>query len=91
MCWRGSGDGQLAEELVDGQAVSGYISSCSLLRSLWVRLDIPISLPIAVLIHGIVNAWHRRGLGGGMVIPPFLSPFRIFVLPTLQRFVDSLR
>lgn len=27
----------------------------------------------------IVNAWHERGLGGGMVIPPFISPFRFLV------------
>lgn len=30
-----------------------------------------------------VDAWHRRGLGGGMVIPPFLSPTRLFILPLL--------
>ncbi|KAF6757423.1 hypothetical protein DFP72DRAFT_891115 [Ephemerocybe angulata] len=35
-----------------------------------------------VAAQPMVNAWHRRGLGG--------SPFRIFVLPLAQRFVDSL-
>ncbi|KAG2009919.1 hypothetical protein CC2G_012790 [Coprinopsis cinerea AmutBmut pab1-1] len=38
----------------------------------------------------MVNAWHRRGLGGGMVIPPFISPMRIFIVPNIQRFVNSL-
>ncbi|KAH6908007.1 hypothetical protein BKA70DRAFT_1222827 [Coprinopsis sp. MPI-PUGE-AT-0042] len=41
-----------------------------------------------VAAQPMVNAWHRRGLGGGMVIPPFISPFRIFVLPLLQRLVN---
>ncbi|KAG9126539.1 hypothetical protein FRC07_003080 [Ceratobasidium sp. 392] len=32
-----------------------------------------------VIIGGqwCLDAWHRRGLGGGMVIPPFLSPTRL--------------
>ncbi|KAF8158079.1 hypothetical protein B0H34DRAFT_707417 [Crassisporium funariophilum] len=32
-----------------------------------------------------VDAWHRRGLGGGMVIPPFLSPARLILLPLAKR------
>lgn len=35
-----------------------------------------------VLAQPMVNSWHRRGLGGGLVIPPFASPtklmFRLF-------------
>lgn len=36
-----------------------------------------------------VDAWHRRGLGGGMVIPPFFSPTRLIVLPLVKRFLFS--
>ncbi|CAE7212177.1 unnamed protein product [Rhizoctonia solani] len=32
-----------------------------------------------------VDAWHRRGLGGGMVIPPFLSVTRLLFLPLLLK------
>lgn len=37
----------------------------------------------------LVNAWHRRGLGGGMVIPPFISPTRLLLVPIVQRLLDS--
>ncbi|KAF8170229.1 hypothetical protein K438DRAFT_1921236 [Mycena galopus ATCC 62051] len=33
----------------------------------------------------MVNAWHVRGLGGGMVLPPVLSPVRI-TIGVLQRY-----
>ncbi|KAL0961365.1 hypothetical protein HGRIS_006321 [Hohenbuehelia grisea] len=49
---------------------------------------------IFVVAQPMVDSWHRRGLGGGMVIPPFLSPARLVVLPLLQhtssRTIDSL-
>ncbi|CAE6451958.1 unnamed protein product [Rhizoctonia solani] len=32
-----------------------------------------------------VDAWHRRGLGGGMVIPPFLSVTRLILLPLILK------
>ncbi|CAE6367420.1 unnamed protein product [Rhizoctonia solani] len=32
-----------------------------------------------------IDAWHRRGLGGGMVIPPFLSVTRLIILPLLLK------
>ncbi|KDN40983.1 hypothetical protein RSAG8_07689, partial [Rhizoctonia solani AG-8 WAC10335] len=32
-----------------------------------------------------VDAWHRRGLGGGMIIPPFLSVTRLILLPLLLK------
>ncbi|KAJ6455742.1 hypothetical protein C8R45DRAFT_1035543 [Mycena sanguinolenta] len=33
----------------------------------------------------MISAWHFRGLGGGMVIPPVLSPVRI-IIGILQRY-----
>ncbi|KAL1742264.1 hypothetical protein HDZ31DRAFT_66131 [Schizophyllum fasciatum] len=30
-----------------------------------------------VLAQPMVNSWHRRGLGGGLVIPPFISPTKL--------------
>ncbi|KDR82908.1 hypothetical protein GALMADRAFT_113056 [Galerina marginata CBS 339.88] len=35
-----------------------------------------------------VNAWHRRGLGGAMVIPPVISPARLILLPLLTKFLQ---
>jgi len=35
----------------------------------------------------MMDAWHRRGLGGMMVIPPLLSPMRLIVLPVAKRFL----
>jgi len=32
-----------------------------------------------------IDAFHRRGLGGGLIVPPALSPFRQIVLPLLLR------
>ncbi|KAF8685652.1 Membrane bound O-acyl transferase family [Rhizoctonia solani] len=32
-----------------------------------------------------VDAWHRRGLGGGMVIPPSLSVTRLIILPLVLK------
>ncbi|KAG6854126.1 hypothetical protein C0991_010290 [Blastosporella zonata] len=43
--------------------------------------------PPDIYLHSLVNAWHRRGLGGGMVIPPFLSPTRIILLPIVRRYM----
>ena len=36
-----------------------------------------------------VNAWHRRGFGGGMVIPPIISPARWIILPLLKKLVTK--
>ncbi|KAF8967083.1 hypothetical protein BDZ97DRAFT_1728478 [Flammula alnicola] len=36
----------------------------------------------------MVNAWHRRGLGGGMVIPPVLSPTRLILLPLARKLLQ---
>ncbi|KAJ7761576.1 hypothetical protein DFH07DRAFT_867715 [Mycena maculata] len=32
-----------------------------------------------VCAQPMINSWHTRGLGGGMVIPPFVSPARLAV------------
>jgi len=37
----------------------------------------------------MINSWHRRGLGGGMVIPPFLSPVRLLLIPYIQYLLHS--
>jgi hypothetical protein len=39
----------------------------------------------------LVDAWHRRGLGGGMVIPPALSPTRWIFLPLVKRLLESIQ
>jgi len=41
-----------------------------------------------ILAQPMVDAWHRRGLGGGMVIPPFISPVRSLLLPIVLRFLS---
>ncbi|KAF8170929.1 hypothetical protein BJ912DRAFT_1066377 [Pholiota molesta] len=38
-----------------------------------------------------VDAWHRRGLGGGMVIPPALSPTRWIFLPLAKRLLENIQ
>ncbi len=40
--------------------------------------------------HPVVNGWHRRGLGGGKVIPPFISPARWIPLPLVKRLLVVL-
>ena len=39
--------------------------------------------------NAIVDAWHRRGLMGGMIIPPRLSPIRMILIP-LGRTLNGL-
>ncbi|KZP33479.1 hypothetical protein FIBSPDRAFT_847402 [Athelia psychrophila] len=38
---------------------------------------------LVVLGQGMTDSWHTRGLAGGMVIPPALSPMRQLVFPAL--------
>ncbi|KAF5369430.1 hypothetical protein D9758_002797 [Tetrapyrgos nigripes] len=43
--------------------------------------------------QNMVDSWHRRGLGSGMVIPPFISPARFllpFIVPWLAKVAGSL-
>jgi hypothetical protein len=43
---------------------------------------------VIMLINSFaVSAWHRRGLGGGMVIPPIISPARWIILPLLKKLI----
>jgi len=44
---------------------------------------------IFVLGQPMVDSWHRRGLGGGMVIPPILSPVRAILQPAVLRMVQK--
>ncbi|KZS93639.1 hypothetical protein SISNIDRAFT_64471 [Sistotremastrum niveocremeum HHB9708] len=37
-----------------------------------------------------IDTWHRRGLGGGLVIPPMLSPTRR-IFPLFQRIFETVR
>lgn len=46
--------------------------------------------PRHVTDHPVVNGWHRRGLGGGMVIPPYISPARWILLPFVKRLLVLL-
>jgi hypothetical protein len=40
---------------------------------------------------GVVDSWHMRGLGGGMVIPPALSPVRVILHPVMIGMAESMK
>lgn len=69
----GSVIGERIWKKVTGRRVDG------LLGRLWVYFD------IMILGQPLVDAWHRRGLGGGMIIPPWISPARLLLVPIAQR------
>ncbi|KAN0123336.1 hypothetical protein V8E52_002668 [Russula decolorans] len=69
----GSVIGERVWKKVTGRRVDG------LLGRLWVYFD------IMILGQPLVDAWHRRGLGGGMIIPPWISPARLLLVPAAQR------
>ncbi|KAH9480642.1 hypothetical protein JR316_0007242 [Psilocybe cubensis] len=52
---------------------------------LWVYFD------MFILAQPMINAWHRRGLGGGLVIPPILSPTRLIVLPLVKSILHLIQ
>ncbi|KAF5385687.1 hypothetical protein D9757_005537 [Collybiopsis confluens] len=58
--------------ITTGQRVRGWLGT------LWVYFV------MFILAQPLTDSWHRRGLGGGMVIPPFISPAK-FILPVLIR------
>ncbi|KAI0004594.1 membrane bound O-acyl transferase family-domain-containing protein [Russula compacta] len=68
----GSVIGERVWKKVTGRRVDG------LLGRLWVYFD------IIILGQPLVDAWHRRGLGGGMVIPPWISPTRLVLIPVAR-------
>jgi hypothetical protein len=35
-----------------------------------------------------VDGWSKRGLVSGLIIPPILSPTRLFLFPVLIRFLE---
>jgi hypothetical protein len=69
----GSVIGERVWKKVTGRRVDG------LLGRLWVYFD------IMILGQPLVDAWHRWGLGGGMVIPPWISPARLILIPAARR------
>ncbi|KAK0504069.1 hypothetical protein EDD18DRAFT_1243432 [Armillaria luteobubalina] len=42
-----------------------------------------------VLAQPMINSWHRRGLAGGLILPPFMSPTRLLV-SIFARFINPL-
>ncbi|EGN98307.1 hypothetical protein SERLA73DRAFT_183248 [Serpula lacrymans var. lacrymans S7.3] len=44
---------------------------------------------IIILGQPLVDSWHRRGLGGGMVIPPPLSPARLLFIPFFRDLIEK--
>ncbi|KAF9565753.1 hypothetical protein CPC08DRAFT_704454 [Agrocybe pediades] len=62
-----------------GKRVSGWPGT------LWVYFN------MFICAQPMINSWHRRGLGGGMVIPPIISPARLIVLPILKKFLQFQR
>jgi len=60
-----------------GRRVGGFLGR------LWVYFD------IIILAQPLVDAWHRRGLGGGMVIPPMTSPARIIFIPAIRGLMST--
>lgn len=93
----GSVIGERVWKKVTGRRVDGPLGR------LWVYFDIIIlgqplgSCFISSCSHGgrlkmsniIVDAWHRRGLGGGMVIPPWISPTRLVLIPVVQKLMTT--
>ncbi|KAI0031067.1 hypothetical protein K488DRAFT_79290 [Vararia minispora EC-137] len=65
--------GERVWRIVTGRRVDGWLGT------LWVYID------IVVFGQPLVDSWHRRGLAGGMVIPPPISPARQLLFPTIRR------
>ena len=80
---------------ITGKRVGGWMGM------LWVYLILFVGAqPMSNFIYHVflilasniflVDAWHRRGLGGGMIIPPSLSLTRVIVLPLAKRLLHKL-
>ncbi|KZV73772.1 hypothetical protein PENSPDRAFT_682524 [Peniophora sp. CONT] len=68
----GSVVGERIWRKVTGRRVDGILGTA------WVYFD------IGILGQPLVDAWHSRGLAGGMVIPPFVSPARLAIIPAAR-------
>lgn len=44
---------------------------------------------IIILGQPLSNSWHRRGLGGGLMLPPSLSPTRQFIIPFIRHSLNG--
>jgi len=60
---------------ITGRKVGGWMGT------LWVYIVMFVGA------QPMVDAWHRRGLGGGAVIPHSISPMRVIVIPLIKRAV----
>jgi hypothetical protein len=45
---------------------------------------------IIILGQPLSNSWHRRGLGGGLMLPPSLSPARQFIIPSIRYSLNGM-
>ncbi|KIK26716.1 hypothetical protein PISMIDRAFT_244989 [Pisolithus microcarpus 441] len=45
---------------------------------------------IVILGQPLVDSWHRRGLGGGYIVNPRISPVRLLLIPYLRWFTEIL-
>jgi hypothetical protein len=77
-----------------GRRVGGVIGRLWVYTILFIGAQ-PMGMSFVIFVHHnltspfIVNSWHRRGLGGGLVIPPFFSPVRLFLIPNIQYWLHS--
>ncbi|KAG1745973.1 uncharacterized protein EDB91DRAFT_1119897 [Suillus paluster] len=44
---------------------------------------------IIILGQPLSDSWYRRGLGGGLMIPPSLSPTRQFIIPSIRHSLNG--
>ncbi|KAI9510608.1 hypothetical protein F5148DRAFT_555965 [Russula earlei] len=71
----GSVIGERVWKKVTGRRVDGPLGR------MWVYFD------IMILGQPLVDAWHRRGFGGGMIIPPLISPARLVLIPATRQLI----
>ena len=72
------------------EAGGGFGSTLTLLEEASNVVSVIMSLERGIVSHlEAVDAWHRRGLAGGLVIPPILSPTRQLLWPLLIKIFDQ--
>ncbi|KIK73940.1 hypothetical protein PAXRUDRAFT_177083 [Paxillus rubicundulus Ve08.2h10] len=72
-----------------------------LLEKLWYRVTghrvggiygrVWVYFCVIVMGQPLVNSWFSRGLGGGVILPPAISPARQVIIPLLRRVEEVLR